>query len=375
MATKKNTAVKHGDKEYNYYRITRTIGHEWKNGKKVPIKKQFIGSSKGNAEQKYKDYINEQARLKRERENELNAADLRTFGDYAEDYTYNILENSSYADGTKRRYEQSYRVHIKNSFLVSMPISEVKSRTIQDYYNSINVSKQTLKAIHKWMAAFYKWMALNENAYNVLTAVTLPDKFDNKKHDDIIVWEPEEIRSILTLSKSHRLCLMMYLMYYAGLRISECLGLKYDDLKGNTVSVNRQYYMGNLIPPKWNSYRKIPMHAEIQNILELHKVKFTAEARRNEYKTNFVFTSSTGKLLEYGNVRRSLMRFYQRNNIPAKNPHVYRSTFCTDLCRNGVPLEVASKLMGHKSVEVTAKHYALVKQDVQIDAINSLPIF
>ena len=26
MATKKNTAIKRGDKEYNYYRITRTVG-------------------------------------------------------------------------------------------------------------------------------------------------------------------------------------------------------------------------------------------------------------------------------------------------------------------------------------------------------------
>lgn len=37
MATKKNTAVLRGDKEYNYFRITRTVGHEWKDGKKIPI--------------------------------------------------------------------------------------------------------------------------------------------------------------------------------------------------------------------------------------------------------------------------------------------------------------------------------------------------
>ena len=49
MATKKNTAIKYGDKEYNYFRITRTVGHEWKDGKKIPIKKQFVGISKGNS--------------------------------------------------------------------------------------------------------------------------------------------------------------------------------------------------------------------------------------------------------------------------------------------------------------------------------------
>ena len=60
MAAKKNTTVTaKGGKEYAYYRITRTIGHEWKDGKKVPVKKQFVGASKGNAEQKFKKYQEE----------------------------------------------------------------------------------------------------------------------------------------------------------------------------------------------------------------------------------------------------------------------------------------------------------------------------
>ena len=60
MATKKNTAIKNGDKQYNYFRIVRTIGHEWKDGKKVPIRKQFYGSSKGDAEKQFRAYQDEQ---------------------------------------------------------------------------------------------------------------------------------------------------------------------------------------------------------------------------------------------------------------------------------------------------------------------------
>lgn len=91
------------------------------------------------------------------------------------------------------------------------------------------------------------------------------------------------------------------------------------------------------------------------------------------YSTEFIFTTHTGNLLDYHNIRTAFIRFYKRNQLPEKKLHAYRATFCTELCRAGVPLEVASKLMGHKSIEVTAKHYALVKQDVKIDAINRLP--
>lgn len=45
MATKKNTAVLRGDKEYNYFRITRTVGHEWKDGKKAAGSNPVIPTS------------------------------------------------------------------------------------------------------------------------------------------------------------------------------------------------------------------------------------------------------------------------------------------------------------------------------------------
>ena len=70
MATKTNTKVKNKEKEYEYYRVTRTIGHEIVDGKKVPIKKQFYGRSKTEAENRYDDWKDEQLRLKYEKEAE-----------------------------------------------------------------------------------------------------------------------------------------------------------------------------------------------------------------------------------------------------------------------------------------------------------------
>ena len=373
MATKKNTAVFRGARQYDYFRITRTIGHEWKDCKKIPIKKQFYGTSKGDAEKQFRAYQEEQLQKKYEKEHAATEVQRKTFGEYAEEYTYEVFMNSTYAKGTKRRYEQSYRVHVKDSWITSMPIGELDARTLQDFYIWLPVSKQNLDSINKWMSAFYKWLALNNISGNILSAVTMPEKYDNKKKDEIIVWEPDEIQAILTSSDGHRLRFMMFLMNYTGLRISECLGLKYSDIRSGFVCVDRQYYQGEIVPPKHNSYRKIPVHPELEKALLIHKERFEAEAKRSNYKTEFVFTSDSGKLLEYGNTRRSLNRYYADINVPQKSPHTYRATFCTELCRAGVPLEVASKLMGHKSIEVTAKHYALVKQDVQIAAINRLP--
>ena len=85
-----------------------------------------------------------------------------------------------------------------------------------------------------------------------------------------------------------------------------------------------------------------------------------------------IFTTKNNTLYDVRDLRRAADRFYKRIGVDPKSFHAYRSTFCTNLCRADVPIEVASKLLGHKSLEVTAKHYALVKHDSKVDAINKL---
>ena len=377
MATKKNTTVSSNGKEYEYFRITRTVGHEWKDGKKIPIKKQFVGTSKSNAETKYKEFLQDRAEAKYTAEQEKAAQNLKLFKDYAEEYTYEVLPASAYGHGTKEQYERSYRVHIKDTWITNKVMKEIKAKDVQDFYEQLDVSKQTLNAIHKWMAAFYKWIVIKDYGSNVLSAVTLPKKRDGSKNKDIVVWEQEEIQKIFTAAEeeNHRLLFLFKVLFYSGLRISEALGLKYGDITNGQIRVERQFERGVLCPPKHNSFRSLPAHTELINALELHRKWHEEEMKSNKYKVDYIFTTSTGKLLDYHNVRRSMERLYKRCGVTPKKIHAYRSTFCTELCRAKVPIEVASKLMGHKSVEVTAKHYALIREDTKVEAINMLPTF
>ena len=373
MATKTNTTIN----GHNYYRLTRIIGHEYKDGKKVPIKKQFYGRSKSEAEDKYDDWKDEQMRLKYEKG---ILASTATFGQRAADYIDNVLSVSSkYALGTKLRYEQAYRCHIKDTYLDDMVLHEIKPSDIQQFYNGLDVSRQTLKTVHKFMSVFYKWAVLNDYATNVLDAVDLPVKPDNSRHEDIVVWEDDEIDTILRnmdasleSSRPHRQYFLVHLLLYTGMRIGEALGLKYGDIRDDVIHVERQKYLNELKPPKYNSKRQIPMHEELKKAFEIHKVWHEEEMKTNGYITDFVFTTDSGKLYDSRNITRAMERFYEKINVPNKNLHVYRATFCTNLCRSGAPIEVTSKLLGHKSLEVTAAHYAFVHKDSKVDAINGL---
>ena len=372
MATKTNTEI-NGTK---YYRITRTIGHEIIDGKKMPIKKQFYGLSKTAALKKYYEWKEEQLRI----EYEKTAYIRSTFGELAKEYVDNVLSVSSkYAKGTIVRYKSSYNTYVKDSFLSDMMIGDVQASTIQKFYNELDVSEAGLKSINKFMSGFYKWMLRNGYSDNVLLAVELPKKDPNKRKNDILIWEDDEIEAILKalddavgLSAPHRQYFLVFVLLYTGMRISEALSLRYSDIRDDVIYVDRQYYMGEMKPPKYGSKRQIPMHEELKRAFQIHKAWHEQEMVSNGYETDYVFTTSSGQLYHVSSVHKALMRFYKKIGVPYKSMHTYRATFCTQLCRCGVPLEVASKLLGHKSMEVTAKHYALVRQETQRDAISKL---
>ena len=116
------------------------------------------------------------------------------------------------------------------------------------------------------------------------------------------------------------------------------------------------------------------MHPELIKAYEDHIKWHEKEMAKCNYKTEFVFTTKYGTLYEVSNLRRAFNRFYKREGIEPQTFKTYRSTFCTNLCKAGVPLEVASKLLGHKSLEVTAAHYALIQKETKKSAILKLQL-
>ena len=116
----KNTTIKSSKgKEYEYFRITRTVGHRYKEGKKVPIKKQFTGSSERDAKRKYKEWL-----IDHEEESVFDNS--KTFGELAEFYNENILAvNSRYSPGTRELYSRAYENHIKTKSRVCYMIKSL----------------------------------------------------------------------------------------------------------------------------------------------------------------------------------------------------------------------------------------------------------
>jgi integrase len=75
-----------------------------------------------------------------------------------------------------------------------------------------------------------------------------------------------------------------------------------------------------------------------------------------------LFTTKTGKPLNdnnYDHWRKTYWKLaFVNAGVPYREPYEMRHTFATLALTAGVPLEIISTLMGHKSIEITRRYYA-----------------
>lgn len=331
-----------------YYRIKRVVGHRADN---TPIHKYFYGANKKDALAKYDDW-------KAKGDTVSKDVPLEEMAEY---YVANILSlNSQYAQTTIDKYIYHFQRFVKGKF--NPLISEIRPMTIQAYYNSLDVSYSTLSAIHKFMRGLFKWMEQVSVCPDYTRSVVLPNKPKNKRAETIITWSDDEIETMFDNLDRCNLRFMVVLALYTGMRIGELQGLKYDDFRDDYIVIERQYQNGSFVATKGKESRIVPIHEVVKRELQIHP-----------HVSDYVFVTSGGNIIDARNIRRSLKRFYERIGLPNKKFHAFRATFCTNLCKNGVPIQTASKLMGHKSVDVTAKYYASVSLDEKKSAMDMLP--
>lgn len=349
MATKKNTQIG----EYEYYRFTKTIGHK-PDGK--PIKKQFLGTSKRDAELKYEKWKEEQGELLKPKFDET-----KTFGEVADYYCDEILMiNSKYALSTRELYSDAYKTHIQGSKLCSKPLYTVRGEDVQILYNQLAITKSALATTHKFMVGFFKWAANNKYCENIIESVIIPEKKIVKHQEGIVVWTDREIEKILADEDYLHHGLVLFAVY-TGMRMGELLGLKWEDIYDDMIHITRQFQRGTWQEPKNRKKRTVPLHPKLKTYV-----------KKNKKKKGLVFCTVLGTPLDHRNVSRSLSRYYKRIGIEHKKFHAYRATFCTNLCKKGVPLQTVAKLAGHESVAVTAKYYAFVDAKEMATAIDKL---
>lgn len=384
MARKPKTNTNVGG--YDYYRTRLTIGYDAK-GK--PIIKQFYGKTKGEAEQKKKEY-------EKSLENGLNP-DLASQSLERAMYTWlwEIEKHSGNKSSTFERYESIYRNYIQGTQLGQLVISDIKKLPIQKYYNKLledGKSYSQIASVHKLLNKFFRYAETEGYVIkNPMTGLKIPRDDEEDIQEDIQSIETLTENEINKLINSLGHVKLRYIVRFAlltGARMGEILALDKSDIYDDMVRINKSvrnvkvfedednysYELKVTQPKTKSSNREVPLPkvlvkelARLDILVKEEKLKLGPAYTDN----NLLFPSTTGTYMDAKNLRTSWERALKAADIPYIKFHALRHTYATKLIENGASLLTVSRLLGHSSIKTT-EVYAHVLNDTKAKEVELL---
>lgn len=187
-------------------------------------------------------------------------------------------------------------------------------------------------------------------------------------------WTPEELATFRKGLVGHRLESLFRLIALTGMRRSEALGLRWEDvdLSKNVIHIRKTLTKGpdgaTLTSTKTPRSRRsieidsssAEMLGSLKTIQKAESLEFGRAAFLALNANNLVFTRRDGSPLDPDSVSKTFLRICKPLNVRRITLHELRHTHGSVLLKEGVPLHVVSQRLGHSSAEFTATVYSHV---------------
>ena len=229
-------------------------------------------------------------------------------------------------------------------------LSNVKRQTILDFLLELlkeNRAPSSLARMRSAIRSFFQFLTL-EGYIDTNPTTELGSPILHRKLPHVL--SKEEVESLLSApDTSKKLGLrdsaMLELIYAAGLRVSELIGLSLDN-------VNLQ--VGYLrIKGKGGKERIVPVHEIALNKINTYLNNERPELAANQ-SGNIIFLSRNGKPLDRMGFWYIIRKYALSAGVSTKiSPHTFRHSFATHLLENGADLRVIQELLGHSDISTT----------------------
>lgn len=272
-------------------------------------------------------------------------------------------ETKSLSDNTLKGYTFVYNtlpIEIKER-----KISELKLHNYQKFFNEYDRQYNTKRKIKNTLKLLYKYLIMNE-----YTTQNIPENIDlgkSPRSNKNLIFTDEEVEKLWNEYENgeNEWIGTILLLIYSGVRISELLNLKTED-----IHIEKEYF--DIVDSKTAAgVRKVPIHSRVMKIV-YHWLNYNTEyfisINKLVKKNTYVRSKMT-----YRNYRDSYWnQIIKKLNLNEElTPHNARKTCVSMMTKAKIPPYYIKLIIGHEgAMDLTERVYTHIDIKELIDSIN-----
>ncbi len=236
------------------------------------------------------------------------------------------------------------------SFCENKDLTTLTKTVILQFINNLNtlgLSPRSTARIISSLKTFYKQQILNETMdANPMQSIKTP-KLSKKLPDVLSYDEILKMMEFIDFTKlaGERDKTIVMLLYGGGLRVSELVSLKVNDLFVDEGFIK--------VKGKGSKERLVPIGAKTINQVSYYVESYRNKVARDDSK-NYLILNQRGGSLSRISVFNLIKKLALEAGIKkAISPHTLRHSFATTLIEAGANLRAVQQMLGHESITTT----------------------
>ncbi|WP_216831005.1 tyrosine-type recombinase/integrase [Alkalihalobacterium elongatum] len=209
------------------------------------------------------------------------------------------------------------------------------------------------------------------------------------KKEKVKYYSLEELNQLLDFMKVYKhqrfpdyqlYYMLMYFLSKTGLRISEALALRWEDINDDKVTIDKQTSRDDKNKVKLttlknsSSYRTIKMDNDLVRELKKFKIKqyelIIGNPRFRKNEDGIIFQNYNGHYLTPSIIRETMKDYCKKAGVDYKGTHGFRHTHAILLIEAKLSLKFVSDRLGHQKINTTADTYLDITEKMEEDELQ-----
>ena len=260
----------------------------------------------------------------------------------------NKLKTELTIQGKSNKTIEAYLLHTQKFLeFVKKDSNEIENQDIKDYLAYLMSKKLKPKSINLILSSLRflnEYILKKPNLFEGIKSQKTAEKIPN-------YLTQEEIKKLLTVTKNFKHKLMIELMLCSGLRVSECINLKKENINDDKTITIRS--------GKGNKDR-------ITIVPSLVLEHLSQYLKQRKHDSEYIFCKKDGQKLTVKLPQKIIKQLAEKAGIRKKvTPHVLRHSFATHLLHNGTDIRYIQTLLGHAQIQTTQIYTHISKEQLK----------